>query len=238
MTRATSSGSTMRPSGYQRSKLLQHIRILGLALVPDRRAHRARQHAVGADAVAAIFLRQRTGEGDHAGFGCAVGRIAERGKAVDRADIDDRAGAARDHLRQHGVRAGVGAVEVCRDVFLPARRVGDGERRVARHAGIVDQQMDVAEASEGSLHRLGRCDVGNGCLHRDAVLAERVGQIVHLVAAVERGDGRAFLAEKAAEPLADAAGRSCDGDRLARELSAHVAPLKASPIQARLARRK
>ena len=112
------------------------------------------------------------------------------------------------------------------------------ERRVARDAGIVDQEMDVAEAGEGGLHRLGRCDVGNGRLHGDAILAERVDQRGHLVAAVERGDGRALLAEEAAEPLADAAGRTGDGDRLACELPAHDMPRIASPIQARFARRR
>ena len=238
MTRATSSGSTMRPSGYQRSSCLQHVRVLGLALVPDRRAHRARQHAVGADAVAPIFLRQRTGERDHAGLGGAVGRVAERRKAIDRTDIDDRARAARDHLRQHRMGAGIGAVEVGRDVLLPAGRIGDAERRMARHAGIVDQQMDVAEAGEGGLHGIRRGDVGDRGLRGDAVLAERVDQLGDLLVAVERGDRRALLAEEAAEPLADAAGSAGDGDGLACELLAHAAPRMASPIQARFARRR
>ena len=98
--------------------------------------------------------------------------------------------------------------------------------------------MDVAEAGEGGLHGLGRCDVGNRRFHRDAILAERVGEIIDLVAAVERGDRRAFLAEEAAEPLADAAGSTGDGDGLACELPAHAMPRIASPIQARFARRR
>ena len=36
-------------------QLVQHLRVPWRALVPDRRAHRAGQHDVGADAVAAIF---------------------------------------------------------------------------------------------------------------------------------------------------------------------------------------
>ena len=62
------------------------------ALVPDRRPHRAGADDVGADAVAAELQRQRPGQADHAGLGGAVGGVAERGEAVDRADVDDRAG--------------------------------------------------------------------------------------------------------------------------------------------------
>ena len=55
---ATSTGSTMRPSGYQRLSVSRTFGILGGAPIPKRRAHSARQDDVGADAEAAVLLRQ------------------------------------------------------------------------------------------------------------------------------------------------------------------------------------
>src|SRR5690348_11853006 len=54
------------------AKPAQHLGIALHALLPDRRANRARADDIGADAVAAIFERKRLGQADHAGLAGAV----------------------------------------------------------------------------------------------------------------------------------------------------------------------
>ena len=125
-----------------------------------------------------------------------------------------------DHLRQHRMGAGIGAVEIGRrcPAAQPAGSVAR-ERRMARDAGIVDEDVDVAEAGEGGLHRIGRSAMSATAAFTVMPSLPSVSTSAsHLVAAVERGDRRALRAEEAAEPLADAAGRAGDGDGLACEL--------------------
>ena len=104
------------------AQLFENIGIAPRALVPDRRAHGAGTDDVGADAVAAIFRRERLGQADHAGLAGAIGGVAKRRQPVDRADVDDDAGPARLHRREHGVGAVIGAVEVALDEPAPVGR--------------------------------------------------------------------------------------------------------------------
>ena len=114
--RMTSIGSTMRPSGYQRSSCVRTSGLRRRALVPERRAHRAGADDIRADVVAAEFQRERLGQADQPGLARAVGGVAERGQPIHRTDVDDRARAARLHVGQHGVGAVVGAVQIRVDV--------------------------------------------------------------------------------------------------------------------------
>ena len=98
--------------------------------------------------------------------------------------------------------------------------------------------MHLAEAFESCLDLVGVGNVGDGGPYLDPVLAEQADEFVHPVAQVKGRNGGALRAKEAAEPLADAAGGSRDGYRFAGKLSAHEVPRKASPIQARLARRR
>ena len=70
--------------------------------------------------------------------------------------------------RQHGVGAVVGAVQVGVDVFLEALRVGALEARVARHAGVVDQDVDGPRRRRSLRERgfdgVGVADVDDGRL--------------------------------------------------------------------------
>ena len=118
--RATSTGSTMRPSGYQRSSVRQHLRILLRALVPDRRAHRARQHDIRADADSGHIPAPASASARSCPPCRRCRRGRQRGEAVDRADIDDDAGAPRVHAGEHGMGAVVGAVEIAVDIVAPA----------------------------------------------------------------------------------------------------------------------
>jgi len=75
--------------------------------------------------------------------------------------------------------------------------------------------------------------------HSIAAALADVGDVDYLsLAAIERGDSGTLRAEEAAERLADAAGGAGDRYRLACELLAHTVSRMASPIQARLARRR
>ena len=233
MTRATSSGSTMRPNGYQPLKCLQDMRVFCLALVPKRCAHRPRQHDVGADAVTAIFLCDGTGHRNHRRLGCAVSRVAQRSESVDRSDGDDVPAATRDHLGQHGMGACEGAIEVRCDINLPTVGVGLRHRGIARTAGVVDQDMHLAKPIESALNCRRIRDVHHRRLDVDMPFGERLGQRLHLVAAVYGRNSCACFAEVRAQTLPDASTGPRDGDSLASEGSTHLrAPHgRADPFQ-------
>jgi hypothetical protein len=67
------------------------------------------------------------------------------GLAVDRADIDDAAEAARAHAVDHRPRHVETGREVGLDHGIPLLEAHPVHRRVTRDAGIVDQHVDRAE---------------------------------------------------------------------------------------------
>ena len=134
-----------RPSGY-------HLRSVSRTSdpatrsLPDRRAHRARaarcwRGCRSGHIPCASDLGQR--RSCRPWRRCRPGRRAPR--AVDRADVDDGAAALLLHLRQHGVGAVVGAVEIAVDV----RRQPSGSVRArvgcVGKPGIVDEDVDRPE---------------------------------------------------------------------------------------------
>ena len=123
--------------------LAEHVR-------RDRRDHVgvdiARRDGVDGDAVARAFLGQRLGEAVDARLGGGIIDLAVlAGLAVDRADVDDPAVAARLHAFEHRLGHVEAAAEIGVDDLLPLLVVHALHRRVAGDPGIVDQHVDRAE---------------------------------------------------------------------------------------------
>src|SRR5919106_1294399 len=141
---------------------------IGLGRAPgggvDRRADRARAHAVDPDAVRRDLLGDRLHHQHHAAFGGRVIDVARpRDDLVHRADADDLAGGAGDlgaHAaalelldRLAGAQELAGEVDPDHRVPLLERHLLEG--RVLLQAGVVDQDVDRAEFSQHlGKHRL------------------------------------------------------------------------------------
>ena len=86
---------------------------------------------------------------------------------------------------------------------------GAAEAGIPRHSGIVDQDVDGADAG-GAFRKGGSdgtrvADVDDGGFDPDTVCAQLFGEGGHRVALVERDDGRTLSAEIFAQLSADAA---------------------------------
>ena len=106
----------------------------------------ARAQAVDLDAVLAPVDRHALGQHLHRALAGGVGRDAGATQlALHRADVDDLAALAPDHVARHRLADQEHAVEVGLHQLVP---VGLGElleRRAALHAGVVDEDVDGAD---------------------------------------------------------------------------------------------
>ena len=82
-------------------ELVEHVWVACEPLIPRGGADCARRNHVGPYPVAPVSDAERPGQTDQAGLGRAVGVVSQIVKAVHRAQVDDRAGAARLHVGQY-----------------------------------------------------------------------------------------------------------------------------------------
>jgi hypothetical protein len=129
---------------------------LGAELV-DERAEQVLGHAglghrgdgVGLDVVLGALYRQHPGEADQAGLGRAVVGLAEVAEdAGRRGSVDDAAVVLFAHHAPGGQGDVEGALEVDVDDRLELLRVHVLERSVSQDAGVVDDDVDLAEGVE------------------------------------------------------------------------------------------
>ncbi len=123
----------------------------------------AGSETIDVDIVIADFARQRAGKTYGCRFRCHVVNSSRRaGKHGARSDGDDLAGFLLAHGRQHGAAAEKQAAQIYRHEPVPFFGVdGFDPSAVHRHdgenRGVVDQNVDTAEALERSRgHLLGR----------------------------------------------------------------------------------
>src|SRR5262249_11211152 len=108
--------------------------------------------------------------------GGAVGVVAERGERVDRGDVDDRAGAPRDHVPQDFATTQERARQRDVEVAAPDLEGHLGECLVAGDEGAVDEDVDVSEgvarSGDHGAHVVLAADVGG---HGQSALAGGAG---------------------------------------------------------------
>ena len=210
-----SSGWQTRPKGIEASSCRRSVDALA-------RAHQAAAHLgldqagrddVDVDAIGAQLVRQRVGERFHRGLAHVVGRAARAvAEGGDARDHDDVAALLLLHARDHQLAEEVGAQRVDADHTLELGGVGVLDAlAAARDAGVVDQDVDVAEVARDRLHHAG---VGFVVVDRAGVGARAAAQGLDgghglargiLVLAIVDGDVGAVLRERDRDGAADAA---------------------------------
>src|SRR6185436_1638635 len=182
----------------------------------------ARRHRVHGNALAYDFLCQRLGEAGHAGLGGGVVGLAELAlDGVHRGDVHDAAPAAIAHAIDHLARDVEHAVQVGVDHRHPVGLGHALEHRVARDAGVVDQDVDRPDHRGDVVeHRRAGLEVGDvalGGVHAESARAHHVEPLVLLLVAGQaaRDHRMAGAAEAVADRGADAAHAAGDeGDAL------------------------
>src|SRR5688572_7437631 len=92
----------------------------------------------------------RSSQSEDAGFGGGVVREPElAADAMDRADVDDFAVLVGPHDRRDGADHVKGAAEIGLDHFVPFLVFHAPQRAVARDAGVVDEDVNVAQDVNG-----------------------------------------------------------------------------------------
>ena len=119
-------------------------------LVRQRARHvgvdEARRHAVHRDVAAAELARERLGHADHAGLRRRVVRLPRvAGGADHRGDVDDASPARLHHAAHHRARQAEDRAQVGLDHLVPVLVLHAQRQVVARDAGVVDEDVDVAE---------------------------------------------------------------------------------------------
>ena len=142
-------------------------------------------------------------------LGGAVAGIAERDQAVDRADVDDRARAARDHAGQHEAGREVRAVQRAGDLREPVLGRGLLEVALERARGVVDQHVDAPERlfhpRQRAFERRLVGDVGAERQRLPAGLADRARRLLGRGAvAIEDREARPFTGQPQRRRAADA----------------------------------
>jgi hypothetical protein len=123
----------------------------------------SRGDRVHGDVLARPFERQRPREPENARLGGRVIRLSELALlAVDRADVDDAAECALAHPFDHVAAHVEHRAEVRVDHFPPLLGAHAMQCRVARDAGVVDQDLDRPQIGFDAAHA-GRAglEVGN-----------------------------------------------------------------------------
>src|SRR5512134_884438 len=195
-----------------------------LAHVRADRAHQVGLDVAGRDrvdgnALAHHFLRQRLGEARHARLGGGVVGLAELAlDGVHRGDVHHAPPAALDHAVDHLARDVEHAVEVGVDHRHPVLLGHALEHRVARDAGVVDQDVHRPDHRAHVVEHLGAGlevrHVALGGVHAMALAPHRLQPLgLALVARQAAGDHRvAGRGEARADRRADAAHAARDED--------------------------
>jgi hypothetical protein len=142
------------------------------------------------------------------GGGVSNAHAAGADAGSDRRHVDDPAKASRPHARQDGLGAKKGRLQIDRHgvVEILLGDVVEAARR--RHAGVVHQNVDRAEArfdvTDHCLHRAANRDVGTEGRGAAAALADRSGDGLCLRGAgaiVDRNRRAGFRAKAIALPM-------------------------------------
>src|SRR5512134_551367 len=202
-----------------------------LAHVRADRAHQvgldvARRDGVDGDALAHHLLRQRLREPHHARLGGGVVGLPELAlNRVHRGDVDDAPPAALDHAVDHLARDVEHAVEVGVDDRHPVLLGHALEHRVARDAGVVDEDVHRPDHRAHVVEHLGAGlevrHVALGGVYAKALAPHRFQPLgLALVARQAAGDHRvAGRGQARADRRADAAHAARDeGDARQRRL--------------------
>ena len=110
--------------------------------------------AVDGDAVAGEFQRGRADEAVDAGLGRRIVAMAGAGdmRAGDRRGEQHAAGALRLHRHQRGARGVEGAAQIDRHDAVPVVRAGVLDQLPGIDAGVLDDDVEPAEAVERKRH--------------------------------------------------------------------------------------
>ncbi len=205
-----------------------------LGLVGDLGLDQGGLHEAGADGVAGDAVLGHL-EGDGLGqahdavLGRDIGRLERRGdQTVSRSDVDDPSAALLLHDR-HGRLGGVeGRRQIDGDDQVPlvVREILD--RGHVLDAGVIDQDVQLAELGLGLGHHVGDLSrlghVGAMIEHLDAMLLGHLGAGAldggHLAQAVH-DDIDALGGERVGQGVADAAGRAGDDGDLPLQTEVH-----------------
>ena len=180
----------------------------------------ARHHDRDLDAGAAQLGADGFGEADHAVLGGAVGRQARGGGAAgQRGDVDDVAGAARAHAPHRLLRAVDDGVQVDLELAGDARLVLLVERRDHHDPGVVDEDVERAEALLDLVEEGGEAaPVGHVEGEADRAVGELGGGgLGGGGVEIADGDHDPLAGERAGERLTDAAGAARDDGDLAAQ---------------------
>src|SRR5260370_25959471 len=125
-------------------------------LLENRGLGRGGGHGVDRDFVTGEFLAERLCQCDQAGLRSRILRGAGGAfLAGDRGDVDDAAVILPDHVRHDRLAADERSVEIDAQDLAPLIELGFPYRPVdARNAGIVDENVDLAERLERGISRL------------------------------------------------------------------------------------
>ena len=210
------------PGGLDMARVLAHHRVA---------QGKARSQGVDPDAVPPQFARERPGERHHAALARDVvqhpGDAAIRGA---RADIDDLAIAAGDHVRGDVLHHQERPAQIDRHHLVPEIGVdlcALGLLQGREQRGVVYQHVDPAEALHGGgdqgLDRAFVADVGDGADHRiRSVLGGDLLRYLLAVGDIGDHDARAFGGERQRIVPADALGSAGDNGGTAGQ-SPHAA---------------
>src|SRR5579862_3160278 len=197
-------------AGYRAQNLASEL--FTLDLFQQGRIHQAWANYVYADTVAGVLACQSLGEGHHGGFGAGIDRLAQGADARRiGADIHNGAVTARFQVGQRRVAGIEDAAVVGGDNPIPQLRRAFEEGHKAVPAGVVDQNVQAAEAVHRrlsrSLHIFHAGDVGGVSFHPPAgFLVQAAGGGLSIILA-EVGDEHlgASQGQGAADGGADAA---------------------------------
>ncbi|MNT53182.1 hypothetical protein D3C72_1902580 [compost metagenome] len=154
--------------------------MLVVELVGHGRGDEAGRDGVHGDVAAGHFMGQRLVHADQARLGggvIALPRIAH--DAHDRGNADDAAEALLHHAPQHGAIEVEGGGEVDRDHLVPFLVLHAHEQVIARHAGIVDQDIEPAHGRFGRRNELvDLVELAEVCRQDRAVLADFLRRVL------------------------------------------------------------
>ena len=170
--------------------------------------------------------RQRLGHADQPRLGGGVVRLARIAEnAGDRGDIDDAPGTAAHHVAQDAAGQDEHRGQVDGDDVVPLFVLHAHEQIVVGNAGIVDQDVDLAESLLRFLAEFGHCGaVAEIARQHEHAAAELAGESVELILVGARNrDGRALCVQRLGDRPADAAGGA--GDQRAFALRSNIVAL-------------
>jgi len=192
-------------------------------------ADRARTDCVAGDSGLDGFQRDNLGQAQNTVLGCGVtDQFRRADQRIGRCGVDDPAPVARPHLRQHRADRVKRRRQIDRQHLIPFLRRESFDRLAVLDAGIVDQDIDLAQPVVGiGDHR----HDGGGVAHIGVVIKDRHGKFGRQTGAqflYRRGvvktvqhDRATLRRQRPREPEPDPANRAGNNRCLALQTSRH-----------------